>query len=87
LALDYILANGGSGYFRRSFIQPFLEEGRMALVPNTPEFEYSAYAVHSTQVDEGVMNRVRSGLRFAAAIAQRPDIGSPNRVDRRGPAA
>jgi len=69
LALDYILAVGGSGYFRKSFLRPYLEEGRMALVPNSPEFEYSAYAVHSTQVDEGVIARIRSGLRFASSLA------------------
>lgn len=68
LALDYILATGGSGYFRKSFIRPYLEEGRLALVPNSPEFEYSAYAVHSTKVDEGVMTRLRTGLRASAAI-------------------
>ncbi len=69
LALEYILAIGGAGYFRKSFIRPYLDEGRLALVPNSPEFEYSAYVVHSTQVDEGVMQRLRTGLRAAASIA------------------
>lgn len=69
LALDYILATGGSGYFRKGFVRPYLEDGRLALVPNSPEFEYSAYAVHSVQADEGVMARMRSGLRAAAALA------------------
>jgi hypothetical protein len=65
LALDFILAVGGSGYFRRGFIQPYLNEGRLALVPNSPEFSYSAYAVHSMKADEGVIARVREGLRAA----------------------
>jgi DNA-binding transcriptional LysR family regulator len=69
LALDYILATGGTGYFRKGFVRPYLEEGRLALVPDSPEFSYSAYAVHSTKADEGVMARIRSGLRAAAAIA------------------
>jgi DNA-binding transcriptional LysR family regulator len=69
LALDYILAVGGAGYFRKGFVRPYLEEGRLAVVPNSPAFEYSAYAVHSTQVDEGVMSRIREGLRAAAAVA------------------
>ena len=68
LALEYILATGGSGYFRKSFIKPYLEEGRMALAPNAPEFEYSVYAVHSTQVDAGVMERLRAGWRASAMI-------------------
>jgi DNA-binding transcriptional LysR family regulator len=68
LALDYILATGGSGYFRKGFIRPYLEEGRLALVPGSPEFSYSAYMVHSAKADSGVMDRVRSGLHVAAAI-------------------
>ncbi|HEX8056016.1 MAG TPA: LysR family transcriptional regulator [Novosphingobium sp.] len=69
LALDYILATGGSGYFREGFIRPYLQEGRLALVPDSPEFAYSAYVVHSAKADPGVMARIRSGLRAAAAIA------------------
>lgn len=69
LALDYILAVGGTGYFRMSVARPFLEQGRLELVPNSPEFSYSAYAVHSTKVDEGVMVRIRGGLRAAAIMS------------------
>lgn len=69
LALDYILATGGSGYFREGFIRSYLEEGRLALVPDSPEFSYSAYAAHSTKADEGVMARVLGGLRAAAKMA------------------
>lgn len=65
LALDYILSVGGSGYFRRGFIRPYLEDGRLVLVPNSPEFSYSAYAVHSTKADEGIIARIRAGLRAA----------------------
>ena len=69
LALEYILATGGSGYFRKGFLRTYLEEGRQALVPGSPEFSYSAYAVHSTKADPGVMDRVRAGLHDAARIA------------------
>ncbi|WCT79336.1 LysR family transcriptional regulator [Novosphingobium humi] len=68
LALEYILAAGGSGYFRKGFIRPYLEEGRLILVPGSPEFSHSAYAVHSSRADAGVMDRVRAGLRAAAQI-------------------
>ena len=66
LALDYILAVGGSGYFRKGFVQPFLADGRLVQVPDSPEFSYSAYAVHSTKSDETVIARIRPGLRAAA---------------------
>lgn len=69
LALDYILATGGSGYFRMGVVRSHLEAGRLTLVPNSPEFSYSAYAVHSTKADEGVMARIRAGLRSAAIIS------------------
>lgn len=69
LALEYILATGGSGYFRMGAIRSYLEEGRLALVPGSPEFSYSAYVVHSAKADPGVMDRIRAGLRAAAAIS------------------
>ncbi|WP_298674535.1 LysR family transcriptional regulator [uncultured Sphingomonas sp.] len=68
LALDYLLATGASGYFRKGVVQSYLDEGRLALVPDSPEFSYSAYAVHSSKADPGAMNRVRAGLRAAAAM-------------------
>lgn len=69
LALDYILATGGSGYFRQGFVRPYLEEGRLALVADSPEFSYSAYAAHSTKADGEVVARIRCGLRAAAAMS------------------
>ncbi|MEO1969473.1 MAG: LysR family transcriptional regulator [Sphingomonadaceae bacterium] len=69
LALEYILATGGNGYFRKGYIRSYLEEGRLTLVPGSPEFSYSAYVVHSAKADPGVMDRVRVGLHAAARIA------------------
>lgn len=68
LALDYALAQGGCGYFRRSMVQPLLDQGRLALVPDSPEFSYPSYMLHSTRADEGVMAKVRLGFRAAAAL-------------------
>jgi DNA-binding transcriptional LysR family regulator len=69
LALDYILAVGGSCYLRMGAVRPYLESGRFALVPDSPEFSYSAYVAHSTTADEGVMAQVRAGLRAAAEVS------------------
>ena len=68
LALDYVLAQGGCGYFRMGMVRPLLDEGRLALVPGSPEFSYPSYMVHSTGADENVMARVRAGLRAAAGL-------------------
>ncbi|MCR6500591.1 LysR family transcriptional regulator [Shinella sp. CPCC 101442] len=66
LALDYILAVGGSGYFREGFIRPHLEVGRLEIVPNSPAFAYPAYLVSSEKTDPAMLPRLREGLRFAA---------------------
>lgn len=70
LALDFVLARGGTGYFRMAAVRPLIDEGRLELVPDSPEFSYPAYMVHSTRADESVVGRVRAGLR-AASTAQR----------------
>ena len=68
LALDYVLAHGGTGYFRMAAVRPYLEEGSVELVPDSPEFSYSAYVVYSTRADESVTARVRHGLHIAADL-------------------
>ncbi len=68
LALEYILAAGGSGYFRKGFVRPWLERGELMLVADSPEFSYSAYLAHSTKASPGVMSRIREGLRAAVAV-------------------
>ena len=67
LALDYILTVGGSGYFREGFIRPYLEAGRLEVVPNSPAFAYPAYLVSSEKTDPAMLPRIREGLRLAAA--------------------
>jgi DNA-binding transcriptional LysR family regulator len=69
LALEYMLAVGGMGYFREGFIRAYLDEGRLAKISGSPEFSYSASVVHSAKADEGVMEPIRIGLRAAAALA------------------
>jgi DNA-binding transcriptional LysR family regulator len=66
LALDYILAVGGSGYFRMEAAGPHLRNGRLHLVGDKPRFSYSIYALYSAKADELLMERVRNGLRAVA---------------------
>ena len=66
LALEYILAVGGTGYFRMEAARPHLESGRLHLVRDRPRFSYSVYAVYSAKADERLMERVRAGLRAVA---------------------
>jgi len=46
LALSYLLAVGGSGYFRSSAVHDGLARGVLHRVVNAPEFSHSIYLVH-----------------------------------------
>lgn len=67
LALDYILAAGGAGYFREGFVQPQLADRRVEIVPNSPVFSYPAYLISSERTDPAMLPLLREGLRMAAA--------------------
>ncbi|WP_225007320.1 MULTISPECIES: LysR family transcriptional regulator [Novosphingobium] len=66
LALDHLLAHGGSAWFRRGFLRPWLIRGALQLVPDMPEFPYPAHLVHGARLPDGVMVCLREGLRAAA---------------------
>jgi len=72
LALSYVLAVGGAGYFRSAIVQPYLESQQLYPVERAPEFSYSIYAVYSTRSAADVIERVRTGLRICAARLARP---------------
>jgi LysR family transcriptional regulator, flagellar master operon regulator len=66
LALSYVLAAGGSGYFRMSVVQPHISAGRLHLVPEMPQFSYPVYAVRSASADESVVGPALAGLHSIA---------------------
>ena len=72
LAMQYILAVGGSGYFRMEAARPYLDQGRLHIIEDKPRFSYSVHAVYSAKADERLMKRVRAGLRAVARPAGRP---------------
>ena len=67
LGLGYILAAGGSGYFRSRLVQPHLDGGRLRRVAGAPEFAYPAYAVHAEPGEPELIAVALRGLRAAAA--------------------
>lgn len=69
LGLSYILATGGSGYFRMSSVRPFLADGRLKLVPEAPEFSYPAYAIYPLTSDVDVREHALQMLRDVGAGA------------------
>lgn len=67
LALTYLLAVGGTGYFRLSAVQQHLASGRLHRVPQAPVFSHSVYLVYSTRGEGDLIDRIREGLRACAA--------------------
>lgn len=47
LALNYLLEQGGQGYFRKRVVQEMLDDGQLLAVEGWPEFSYPIYLVHS----------------------------------------
>jgi hypothetical protein len=58
---------GGSGYFRTRAVQPYLASGKLHLVTGAPSFSYPAYAIFSSDADEGPIKQTLGGLRAVAA--------------------
>lgn len=65
LALQYLLASGGSGYFRSRVVQTYLERGSLERVPQAPEFSYPTYLVYSRERDSAVLQQAFALLREA----------------------
>ncbi len=71
LGLGYILEAGGQGYFRLGAVKPHLDAGRLALVPEAPEFPYPAYAIFSEgRGDLDLLEQALEGLRHAGRLAR-----------------
>ncbi|MBS0342072.1 MAG: LysR family transcriptional regulator [Proteobacteria bacterium] len=66
LGLEYVLAAGGTGYFRLEVARPHLEAGRLHRVPDTPEFLYPAYAVYAAGAEPPALHEALEGLREMA---------------------
>lgn len=66
LALEYILAVGGTGYFRLGAARPYIAAGQLNLVEDMPSFSYSVHAVYSAKADEELMELMRHGLKTVA---------------------
>ncbi|MDH3388658.1 MAG: substrate-binding domain-containing protein [Gammaproteobacteria bacterium] len=46
LGLEYILQNGGSGYFPLRVVQPYIQDGKLQRVEGGPEMQRPAYMVY-----------------------------------------
>jgi DNA-binding transcriptional LysR family regulator len=48
LGLEYILQNGGSGYFPIRVVQPLIDQGKLFALDNAPSVQRPAYMVYPT---------------------------------------
>ena len=63
LALQYILENGGAGYFRTRVVQSYLDSGVMQRAPKAPEFSFPTFLVYSRARDSAVLQQALELLR------------------------
>ncbi|MHC4816081.1 MAG: LysR family transcriptional regulator, partial [Planctomycetota bacterium] len=67
LGLQYILENGGSGYFPLRLVRPLLAARRLHRVRQAPEFRRPAYVVYPADPsDDELLQLALSGLRQVA---------------------
>jgi len=71
LALNYVLLEGGSGYFRLRAVQPYLDCGKLHLVPGAPHFSFPVYAAHSMSAD---VETIRAALTVLRAVSNREEV-------------
>ena len=72
LGREYLLAAGGTGYFRLDVVRSHLASGRLHRVPQAPEFLYPAYAVYAVNADPKIVDPAMAGFRQVA----NPQLGA-----------
>lgn len=67
LGLEYILQNGGSGYFPIRVVQPYLDQKKLFLVEAAPRLQRPAYVVYTENArDQETLDIALTGLREIA---------------------
>jgi DNA-binding transcriptional LysR family regulator len=83
LGREYLLAAGGSGYFRLDVVRDHLKTGRLHRVADAPEFAYPAYAVYAEGADSKLLSPALAALRHVVgAGGDRSPSRSPARSKR-----
>jgi LysR family transcriptional regulator, flagellar master operon regulator len=72
LGLQYILKNGGSGYFPLRLIRQDLKIGRLTRLTGAPEFTLPAYAVYPAEGDPDLFGAALSLMHELAAAESAP---------------
>ena len=68
LGLEYILQNGGSGYFPVRVVQPYLDQQKLFPVEQAPRLQRPAYVVYTENArDQATLEIAMRGLREIAS--------------------
>ena len=68
LGLEYILQNGGSGYFPTRVVEPYLDRGELFRVEGAPQMRRPAYVVYpETARHQETLDLALTGLRELAS--------------------
>lgn len=78
LAVQLILANGGSCFLPIRMAQPLLDSGRLYRVESGPEITQPAYMVFPRESDSEALRRALEGLRDLAQGERGPDPAIPD---------
>lgn len=70
LGVQLIIANGGSCFLPIRMTEPFIEEGRLFPVPDSPQFTLPAYMAYPRESDSIVLSQALDGLRELARQEQ-----------------
>lgn len=71
LALEYLLNHSGTGYFRARVVQRYIEEKKLLLIPNAPEFTYPIFFIYRNNDNRAAIHDSIKSLR---SIILRTDI-------------
>lgn len=67
LALRFVIAHGGAGYFPRSMARKYLEAKKAHIVNAAPVFQQHIHLVHNTQRKDEWIDTALQGLRHIAS--------------------
>lgn len=67
LGLQHMLNYGGSGYFPKRLVRPYLDSGQLFSVRDAPSFDLPAYMVYPNDEDPELMRTALTSIRQVAA--------------------
>ena len=76
LGFGHLVDHGGSGYFPKRFIAPYLRDERVHIVPGVPTFQLPIYAIYPAATESKHIETALKGLRQLAQF----EIAEENRV-------